>query len=327
MSIFYLPHHQIDKPQWDALIKASEQGQVYALSWYLDVVSPGWEAVVEQDDAGKYKAAMPVPWRKKLGMPYVQQPLFCQQLGVYTLEASIPATVYQRFWAEVQKRFKYVVGYQFNTDNQLPQQLAQDQTYTLYLDLNKPYEALRHHYTRDRKLNLKRAQKAGLQLQQSQDLEPLIRFFKEETASRIYGGVLEEAYEVLRRLYLAMQARGLAQLYYTLDAEGSINAGCLFTVWRNRIVYIFNAAAAHGRKQNGRTLILDHVIRKYASQNFILDFESPDDREPDIVHFYRSFGAQTMPIPVLKYNRLPQSIKLIRELRMKLAQQFAFLSS
>ncbi|GAB3194325.1 hypothetical protein ABID22_000253 [Pontibacter aydingkolensis] len=321
MNIHYLTHPKIDKPQWDALITASEQGQVYALSWYLDMVSPGWDAVVELDAAGKYKTLMPVPWRKKLGMPYVKQPLFCQQLGVYTLAESIPAVTYQQFWAEVQQRFKYVVGYQFNTDNQLTQEMAQEQTYTLYLHLNKAYEELRHHYTRDRKINLKRAEKAGLRLQQSQDIEPLIQFFKSETADRIYGGVSEEAYNLLRKLYVAMQERGLAQLYYTVDAEGRKNAGCLFTVWRNRIVYLFNAAPAHGRKQNGRTLLLDHIIRKYAHQNFILDFESPDDREPDIVHFYRGFGAQTMLIPVLKYNRLPQSIKLIRELRTRLVQR------
>lgn len=321
MNIVYLPHHEIDKMQWDALIPASEQGQAYALSWYLDVVAPGWEAVVELDDAGKYKTVMPIPWRKKLGMRYVQQPLFCQQLGVYTVAESIPAATYLQLWAKVEQRFKYVLSYQLNTDNQLPGQLAPEHTYTLYLALNKPYQELYQHYTRDRKMNLKRAQKAGLLLQQSQDLEPLIQFFKSETAERIYGGVSEDAYALLRKLYLAMQERGLAQLYYTLDAEGRPNSGCLFTVWRNRIVYIFNAAAAHGRRQNGRTLILDHIIRRYANQNFILDLESPDDCEPDIVHFYRSFGSETMPIPVLKYNRLPQSIKLIRDLRMRLVQR------
>ena len=321
MNILYLTHQEIDKPQWDALITASEQGQAYALSWYLDVVAPGWEAVVELNEAGKYKTVMPVPWRTKLGIRYVQQPLFCQQLGMYSLGARIPEAVYSQLWGQVQQRFKYAIGYQLNADNQLPQQLAPEYTYTLCLDLNKPYEKLYQCYTRDRKLNLKRAQKAGLQLQQSQDLEPLIQFFRDETAGRIYGGVSEEAYMLLRRLYQAMQERGLAQLYYTLDAKGRKNAGCLFTVWRNRIVYIFNAAAAHGRRQNGRTLILDHIIRKHAGQNFILDFESPDDREPDIVHFYRSFGAETMPIPVLKYNRLPKSIKVIRELRMRLVQR------
>ena len=319
--ILYLPHHEIDKAQWDALIEKSGQGQVYALSWYLDVVAPGWEAVAALDEAGKYKTVMPVPWRKKLGIRYVQQPFFCQQLGIYTLDDRIPDSLYQRFLTEVQRRFRYVAGYQFNQDNQLPSQLQHEQTYTLCLDLSKPYQRLKQHYTRDRKLNLKRALRAGLTLRQHDDLEPLIHFFRSETAGKIYGGVSEEAYSLLRQLYEQAQKRGLAQLYYTEDAEGLKNSGCLFWVWQNRIVYIFNAAAAHGRRQNGRTLILDHIIQKYAAQEFILDFESPDDKEPDIVSFYRSFGAQTMPLPVLKYNRLPKSIKLLREFRMRLVQR------
>ena len=321
MSISYLRHHEIDKIQWDALITQSPEGQVYALAWYLDVVAPGWEAVVQLDEKGKYSMVMPVPWRKKMGLRYLQQPLFCQQLGIYSVAGNVPETTYQNFVRELEQRFRYVAGYQLNTDNRLPAAVQQEQTYTLYLDLHLPYEQLYQHYTRDRKMNLKRAQKAGLQLHESEDLEPLISFFRTETAGRIYGGVSEEAYELLRKLYLELKARGLEKLYYTSDAQGRKNAGCLFIVWRNRIVYIFNAAAAHGRKQNGRTLILDHVIREYSNQEFILDFESPDDCEPAIVHYYRSFGANTMPIPVLKYNYLPKSIKLMRELRMKLVQR------
>lgn len=320
MRILYLHNADIDKAQWDALITASEQGQVYTLSWYLDLVAPDWDAIVALDDANKYETIMPVPWLRKMGMRYVQQPLFCQQLGIYTLAASIKQELYAKFIEHINAKFRYVIGYHFNTDNQLPINLIQEQTFTLYLNLDKPYQKIAQLYTRDRKTNLKRAQKAALQLQRSQDIEHLITFFKTETASNIYGGVSEDAYNLLRKLYLSLEEKGLAELYYTLDATGKPNAGCLFIIWRNKIVYIYNAAASNGRKQNGRTLILDHIISKYSSQNMILDFESPDEREPNIVNFYRSFGSIEMPISVLKYNRLPLGIKLIRELRMKMVQ-------
>ncbi|MFD2513821.1 GNAT family N-acetyltransferase [Pontibacter locisalis] len=321
MSIVYLLHQEIDKRQWDALISQAPEGQVYALSWYLDVVAPNWDAVVELDGNDRYEVVMPVPWRKKFGIPYVQQPLFCQQLGVYSITGNIQAFCYKRLLQEVEKRFRHVSLYQFNTDNNVAAELRLEQTYTLYLNLNKPYQQLYQQYTRDRKINLKRAVKAGLELQEDDDLEPLITFFKAEAADRIYGGVSEKAYDLLRELYRELKARGLAKLIYTYDQEGRKNSGCLFILWRNRIVYIFNAAAAHGRKQNGRTLMLDHMIKQFAGQNFILDFESPDDSEPDIVHFYRSFGAVTIPVPVLRYNHLPKSIKLVRELRMRVVRK------
>ena len=325
MPVLYLKHSDIDLEQWDAVVAHSPQRQVYAMSWYLNVVSPGWEGVVETDGAGAYITVMPVPWQSKLAIRYVQQPLFCQQLGVYSLEASIAEVTYQAFTQEVYQRFRYVVGYNFNTDNILPKPLLpevqQGQTLTLYLNLCSSYKQLYQNYTRDRKMNLKRAQKAGLQLEESKDIEPLIRFFREETEGRIYGGVAAEAYEMLRKLHQVLRRKGIAKLYYTTDRQGRKNGGCLFIIWGGRIVYIFNAAPQHGRKQNGRTLIIDHMIQKHAGQEVLFDFESPDEGEQDILHFYKSFGPAVKPIPVLKYNRLPGGIKLLREVRMRLVRK------
>ncbi len=325
MPILYMHHHAIDRPQWDALVAQSAQRQVYALSWYLDVVAPGWEAVAEVDAAGRYTAVMPVPWKKKLGIRYVQQPLFCQQLGLYSFKGSIPEATYQAFVQEVQQRFRYTVAYSFNTANLLPVGLLPyariGHTVTHYLALNKPYTQLQQGYTRDRMMNLKRAQKAGLSVEESSDIEPIIQFFKEETADRIYGGVAEVAYAQLRALHRALQERGLARLLYTTDREGRKNSGCLFTVWGGHIVYLFNAAPNYGRKQNGRTLMIDYMIRTYAGQELVLDFESPGEQEAAIVHFYKSFGPETMPIPLLHYNQLPASIRFLQGARKRLVRK------
>lgn len=325
MPILYLRHTDIDLEQWDAVVAGSPQRQVYAMSWYLDVVSPEWDGVVEADTAGKYRTVMPVPWRRKLGMRYVQQPSFCQQLGIYSLEEKIAEATYQAFTQEVYRHFRYVVGYNFNTGNLLPPLLLPEvqveHTVTLYLNLHGSYEQLCKRYTKDRKVNLRRAQKAGLQLRESDDIEPLIQFFKEETADRIYGGVAAGAYEVLRQLYQVLREKDVAKLLYTTDREERKNSGCLFIFWGGRIVYIFNAAPQHGRKQNGRTLMIDHMIREHAGQEVVFDFESPDEREQDILHFYKSFGPEVTPIPLLKYNRLPKGIQLVREARMQLVRK------
>ncbi|MFD2246534.1 GNAT family N-acetyltransferase [Pontibacter ruber] len=324
--IKYLQHPELDKTQWDQLIEQSPQRQVYALSWYLDVVSPGWEAVVELDAQGRYKTVLPVPCRSRYGIRFVQQPLYCQQLGVYALKASIDDNVYQQMLREVYHRFRYVISMQFNTANILPESMALpgvgvSQSQTLYLNLATGYETLYQRYTRDRKMNLKRAQRAQLTIAESEDIEPLISFFKAETQERIYGGVDESAYELLRQLYQALRQRGVARLLYTEDESGRKNAGCLFILWGGRIVYIFNASAKYGRKLNGRTLILDHIIREYAGQAYVLDFESPDTDEPDIFHFYQSFGSVPAPIPVVKYNRLPKAVKLFKNARMRLIRR------
>ena len=80
-----LKNSAIDNGRWDRCISKSLNGNVYGLSWYLNITCPDWEGIIE----GDYKAVMPVPvmpvlvlprWRKKL----LGQPPFTWQLGIYS---------------------------------------------------------------------------------------------------------------------------------------------------------------------------------------------------------------------------------------------------
>ncbi|WP_266203789.1 GNAT family N-acetyltransferase [Pontibacter kalidii] len=313
-----LQHNDINKAAWDACIGASGQRQVYALSWYLDVVAPGWQAVVEQEH-GVYTCVMPLPVRRKYGISYLQQPLFCQQLGIYARQ-ELRAEQATAFLAIVRQSFKYSPGYAFCTGNTSSlQSIAQQQglqpIHTLYLDLGRPYEQLWKGYTRDRKYNLNKARREHLRLTRGHDIEPLIRLFRQNIAHKVYGGVDEAAYRMLRELYTVCVEKGIAELIYTLDEQGSITAGGLFLYYGGYITYIFNAADVSGRKSNGRTLILDDVIHRNANTKQVLDFESP--MIESIVGFYRSFGPVPVPFYEWKYNRLPLPLRLLKQVRQQ----------
>lgn len=72
-----LDNNAIDRAKWDSLV--SMTGQPYALSWWLDIVSPGWKALVEDG----YKAVMPLPVKHRYFFTYLVQPRFTQQLGLF----------------------------------------------------------------------------------------------------------------------------------------------------------------------------------------------------------------------------------------------------
>ena len=80
LSIRYLTHSEIDSGKWDACISKAFNGMVYAYSWYLDTVCEYWEALVEDD----YKSVFPLTWKKKMGIYYLFQPFFAQQLGIFS---------------------------------------------------------------------------------------------------------------------------------------------------------------------------------------------------------------------------------------------------
>src|SRR5688572_30496222 len=77
--ISYLKHNEIDKKKWDRCIDGSINTLIYAYSWYLDIVSPHWEALVEDD----YESVMPLTGNKKYGIHYLYPPYFAQQLGIF----------------------------------------------------------------------------------------------------------------------------------------------------------------------------------------------------------------------------------------------------
>ncbi|TXK52803.1 hypothetical protein FVR03_00050 [Pontibacter qinzhouensis] len=318
-----LRHHQLNKQAWDACIEASAEKQVYALSWYLDVVSPGWWAVVEEEQ-GEYLAVLPLPVAQKLGVHYLRQPLFCQQLGVFA-RPHFKRQQIGEMLAIARSHFSLSTTYSFNTANTdllqaLPEQPAFTTCFTHYLPLHEPYETLRSHYTRDRKLNLKRAQQANLHLVELDDPDPMIRFFRENVQHKIYGGVAEVAYTLLRKLYQELLQRKLVKLWYTTTPDGTLNAAAMFVFYGDRIIYLFNAANEAGRVKNGRTLLLDEVIKQNASSDWVLDFESPS--LDSISHFYASFGSTPVAFLMWQYNNLPLPLKLLRQLRMAIYSKF-----
>ncbi|HEU4717664.1 MAG TPA: hypothetical protein VFU15_07515, partial [Bacteroidia bacterium] len=80
-KIRHLRSHEIDRQRWDECIRRSFNGIIYAYSWYLDVVSPGWEALADE----KYETVMPLTWAKKMSVRYLRTPFFVQQLGVFSV--------------------------------------------------------------------------------------------------------------------------------------------------------------------------------------------------------------------------------------------------
>jgi hypothetical protein len=320
----YLRNHEIDYAKWDDCVQASPQCLVYALSWYLDIVSPGWDAIVLKANGG-YSQVMPLTKLRRIGIAYLQQPVACQQLGVFSRNGPVHAEELAPFLSAVVMNFRYSINYSLNTGNYpspqfSPKGITLNPCLTHHLDLSVGYETIYQHYTQDRRMNLKRAQRANLRIVTGHDIEPLLGIFKKYTAHRIYGGVAPHTYQLLSRLFVKLTEKGLATLWYTYGASGEPNAGCLFVEFKNTIIYLFNAATQEARRDNGRTLMIDAMLQKNAGRQGVFDFESPE--ETSIAQFYESFGAQAKPFYSLSFNNLPFLVKTLRAGRLYLYRRF-----
>lgn len=273
--------------------------------------------VVEIDTNGGYTAVMPVPMRRKWGVWRVHQPFFCQILGVFSRDYTLDT---RPFYQLVYERFCYGSVWQVGQypPVDVPFGLVRPLS-THVLDLSDTYPAIYARYTPDRRRNLRRAQTAGWSVQEATDIGPLIALFHKHHADTIDGGVGDWAYDILRNLYAELQKRDMATLFYA-ERNSQTEAGALFAQDGNRVLYLFNAATASGRRGNARTLLIDRHIQQKAGQRLLtgpvlFDFESPE--KPSVRAFYASFGATAQSFWSIRWNRLTWPEQLLRWLLIR----------
>lgn len=320
--MYFLPRHRIDEAAWNGCVDGAHNALVYGHTWYLDAVTntPDWHweglVLMHESDVG-YAAVLPVPLRKRWGRWVIYQPLFCQFLAIFSAKPLDPTP----FLEALGKRYRHASSLHLWLPNPLPTLPNWVQTRTLFTQVlplttehsQPPHQSLLHadlvaHYTPDRQMNLRRAirrisQVSDCQLVDAENSEPLLALFRANHAESI--GVGEWAYDLFRYVFGALQQRGLGTLRYACVA-GEPVAGAFFLEANGRIIYLFNAANAEGRRLNARTLLLDEAIRagtkKATAGPLLFDFESPD--KPGVVSFYESFGATPQAYTVLTWSRL-----------------------
>ena len=151
MKIKHLKHAEIDVEKWDNCISQASNSLVYAESWYLNVVSPNWEALV----GGDYEYVMPLPKKRKFGVPFLVQPPLAQQLGLFS-KKDINEEILQKFIRKIP-----YLNYHLNLNEQNECKNASAQP-NYVLDLNRDFEDLRADFSKNTKRNVEKAKKMGV---------------------------------------------------------------------------------------------------------------------------------------------------------------------
>lgn len=323
-TLIYLKHHNIDFERWDACLAASSNYLIYAKANYLSADCPTWEAIVTVNEDGKYETILPIPARQKMGIRYVSQPYFCQQLAVFSRLETVPASFLNEALLLLQQRFWYCNRYflslekiQFQDSHfQQNTELQIKSYFSHLLPLNKPYEELLDNFTNDRKQNLRRAQNAGWTMVPSKRFEDLVALHQAHNELKAVGRNLNfDAYKPYIVLVNKLLIEGKARLVFA-QKNGINEAGCLFVFSGNRIIYLFNGASQMGRKQHGRLLIINEVIKQYAGKNYIFDFEDPFDAS-EVSAYYATFGSLKEPYVGFEWTRLPPIARWLLKLRRR----------
>jgi hypothetical protein len=302
--IEYKKHKDIDFEKWDHCIDLSLNGIIYPYSFYLNQVSPDWEALIYKD----YEAVMPLPVKKKFGMEYIIQPIFVQQLGVF---AKIPVSesMLADFIEKIPSKFRYIILNlnTFNPKINLTKTKAKENV-TYELDLISSYEIIKNGYSGQIKRNIKKAEKEKVFIVRNDDPMPIIESFRSNRGKNI-SHIGELQYQTLKHLIYSGIYRGNTEIYSAFTAQNSFCAGIIFFRSHKKSILIFSGSTPEARANGAMSAIIDRYITEHAGQNLTLDFEGSNEK--NLARFYAGFGSKECVFLQIEIINLPLILKPI----------------
>jgi hypothetical protein len=294
--IRYLKHNEIDFTKWDRCIDRSVNGLVYSKSWYLDIVSPGWEAL-EADD---YQTVFPLPCVSKFRIHYLRQPFFTQQLGLFSTGPLSEETV-TTFLKAIPAKYRFMEIH-LNSFNRVDSSLFEVEMRRNHeLELVRNYESLSAGYSQNTRRNIRKALESGVTVRRKIDPDDLIRLFRDNFGMK-EGKLTYKDYLTITRLIMHSLRHSAGIIMGAGAGSETLDAAAFFLKGLNRYIFLFSASDYATRENGAMFLLLDTFIREHCDRPVILDFEGGHD--PNLGRFYKSFGAVESGYPMVRIKRL-----------------------
>lgn len=304
--IRFLKHTEIDKNRWDRCIDQADEAIVYANSWYLDIVSPAWNALVEDD----YKAVFPLTQRKKFGFHYLFQPPFTQQLGLFRSNAGA-GHILSDFLEKIPIDYK-LIEIQLNSVNTplaIPSTFRQIKKITHHLNLNSKTELLENNFSENTRRSIKRFNKSEWKIKHEGDPKKLVELFRNNRGKGI-SQLKDSDYAIFLSICSEAKNRNLIYCLVATDPMDNLQAGVIFIKTHAGHILLFSALSVAGKENGAMAALIGEFIRTHADKNGILDFEGSMD--PGIARFYKSFGSHEIVYLQIINNRLPIFLRWLK---------------
>ncbi len=293
MKLIHLKHHDIDKAAWDATVGEASVRLPYAFSWFLDVVSPQWEALVTPD----YTYVMPLPVKRKFGIAYVIQPRWTQQLGIFSKEP-LTSDIIDEFLRHIP-----YLSYDFNlhyghlgTFKSLPNRI---------IDLSASYSEIQQAFSKNTKRNVSKAEQSGL-IVQTIDYQVLVNFWRSQNDDKP-----AELGHKLPLLYEAAQQHKMGVCYGVFTAHHELVATLMTLETDARIIYLVPTSNRLGKELCAMFLLVDYLLKTNAGTAKVFDCEG--SQIPGVSRFYEGFGAVLQPYFTINRCRPQWLVKLLNK--------------
>jgi hypothetical protein len=309
VEIGLLKRREINDKLWNECVLRSICPLIYAQTWYLDTVCDDWYGIAAVS-GGRYVAVMPLPRGQKFGFAFYKQPLFVQQLGVFSEPEYQTKELYDEFFKIMDENFLLITRYPFHykTNFELLPRENIEVFFTHHISLNKDFSELTRNFRKDRRRDCKKMLEK--RFEESNSVSEMLELFFIKNASKIAGGVNPEAKLVFENLYATLQANCSVKLLTAF--EGKEAAYAFFAEFSGIIYYLFNSGTG-GNSFSLRAGMIASVLCEESGSEKIFDFESA--QSAPVADFYSSFGAEKIPFYVYSRDSTGIFLKTLRKFR------------
>ena len=304
-QIRFLKNNQVDKKLWDECIDQSPTSLIYAKSVYLDCICPGWSALTNE----AYDWVMPLTSGSKYGISYLYQPPFTQQLGVFKKHelVNIP---WEQILLKAGGKFRYwQYNFNYGTPPIFDESFSVKPATNFVLPLLQGYDSIQPSYTNDLVRNLTKSSRQQLSYVTNADPSLAIEMYKALYGNRM-PHVTATDYNRFKNLISILQAEQQIVCRQVLNDQNETQAIALLLRDQKRLYNLMNSNTDAGRKAGTNHFLMDAIIKEFAGQDLIFDFEGSDLE--GVKAFYQNFGAINQPYYMVTYNKLPWPIKLFK---------------
>ncbi|HQQ94613.1 MAG TPA: hypothetical protein PLQ93_08675 [Bacteroidia bacterium] len=290
-------HTQIDLERWNNTVMSSAFPSLFAQSFFLDAVAPGWDALVW----GDYQTVFPLCSKRKYGIPYLPQPLFTGQLGLF---GKIDPERETALYAYLKKTFR-LVEYELNCMHKLnPDGFRTMRTFVI--DYNKPIV-----YNQNTKRNISKARQLGLSvtlLDQAVALKHAHLYLDPFLSTNLGFGT--QALAVFHHLLKACSEQGKLHSLQVNDERGDVRAIAHFVISPSHVVYLKGTNLDKTENSGSMHLLMHHAIMQFKQEDRIFDFAGGTIQ--GIGNFFKGLGGEELKYPKFMHSSLPGWTSWIR---------------
>jgi hypothetical protein len=300
--IVYHKNNEIDREQWDNCIKNSPGSKPYGYSWYLDIMSPGWQALVDDD----YDSVFPVPGFSRFGIQYVATPPFVQQLGAFSPDKPANQAVkeFLEFMPDIYRHIDLCIAQKIQIDGYKVTEKSNFQ-----LNLSETYDSIREGFTTHCKRNIEIAAKKKPEIVTNITPDEIIDLYIMDNLKKIRGVNIRDYHRVRSLMNFCIKNKKGRILGVRTTRKRLIFAVFLIeTPGYKTLRFMVSTKEAITRRLS--YYVVNEIIKNHCCSKSVLDFAGTPGPHSD--NLTEAFGCDNIPYFRVYRNRLFWPARIMR---------------